>query len=87
VDVLGRFEEAAEGRVDGLGAAEVGPQIGVDRDELAASEVGVVSASRAAAVLRRIDRWHLLERLGGGFEGLRGHLGRCVAHGSLPRGR
>jgi hypothetical protein len=38
-------------------------------------------------VLRRIDRWHLLERLGGGFEGLRGHLGRCVAHGSLPRGR
>ena len=83
MNVLGCLDETAESRVNSLRTPEVGPQIRINRNELAASEVRVMPAPRTTAMLRGVDSRHLLEGLGGRFVGLRVRLRRCVAHGSL----
>ncbi len=81
------LDEPAKCGVDGLRAAEVGPEVRVDGHELARSQVRVVTAAWAPTELCGIQLRHLGEGFGRGLRGFRCCLRRCVAHGWLPRAR
>jgi hypothetical protein len=60
-------DDKAERVVDSVGGAEMRPEVGLDRDDLAHAAVGMVAASRPTTKPRLADLGHLLERCGAGL--------------------